>query len=75
MMLTLKQQAALHVAKIVGVAVLVSVIGLTSIAYIGVEGTFLLFVGALTVLIFKDIYVSKLEDLERLERLNEKMAE
>jgi len=75
MMLTLKQRAALHVAKIVGVAVLGSVIGLTSIAYIGVEGTFLVFVTGLTILIFKDIYVSKLEDLERLERLNKKMAE
>ena len=73
-MLTLKQQAALHVAKVILTCVGGVSLALTSIAYLGGPETFCVLMLVLLAFITRDIYLSRLETLERLEELNKKMA-
>jgi len=71
MMLTLKQQAALHVAKLVGTATLGAVLALTFVHFFGFEAFFVTMLLIGTVYALREVYLMQVSELEYNEKLKE----
>ena len=71
MMLTLKQQAALYVAKLLGSATLGSVAAITFVHFFGFEAFFVTMLLIGTVYALREVYLMQVSELEYKEKLNE----
>lgn len=71
MMLTLKQKAALHVAKLFGSAVLGGLAALTFVYFFGGEAFFVTMLLIGTVYALREVYLMQVSELEYKEKLNE----
>ena len=71
MMLTLKQKAALHVAKLFGSAVLGAAAALTFVYFFGGEAFFVTMLLIGTVYALREVYLMQVSELEYKEKLNE----
>lgn len=71
MMLTLKQQAALHVAKLVGTATLGAVLALTFVHFFGFEVFFIIALLSGTIYALYQVYLMKVSEFEYNEKLKE----
>ena len=71
MMLTLKQKAALHVAKLFGSAVLGGLAALTFVFFFGGETFFVTMLLIGTVYALREVYLMQVSELEYKEKLNE----
>ena len=71
MMLTLKQKAALHVAKLFGSAVLGAAAALTFVYFFGGEACFVTMLLIGTVYALREVYLMQVSELEYKEKLNE----
>ena len=70
-MLTLKQKAALHVAKLVGSAVLGGLAALTFVYFFGGEAFFVTMLLIGTVYALREVYLMQVSELEYNEKLKE----
>ena len=70
-MLTLKQKAALHVAKLFGSAVLGGLAALTFVYFFGGEAFFVTMLLIGTVYALREVYLMQVSELEYKEKLNE----
>ena len=70
-MLTLKQKAALHVAKLFGSAVLGAAAALTFVYFFGGEAFFVTMLLIGTVYALREVYLMQVSELEYKEKLNE----
>ena len=69
--LTLKQKAALHVAKLFGSAVLGGLAAMTFIYFFGGEAFFVTMLLIGTVYALREVYLMLVSELEYKEKLNE----
>ena len=69
--LTLKQKAALHVAKLFGSAVLGGLAAMTFIYFFGGEAFFVTMLLIGTVYALREVYLMQVSELEYKEKLNE----
>ena len=69
--LTLKQKAALHVAKLCGSAVLGGLAAMTFIYFFGGEAFFVTMLLIGTVYALREVYLMQVSELEYKEKLNE----
>jgi len=71
MMLTLKQKAAVHVAKLFGSAVLGGLAALTFVYFFGGEAFFVTMLLIGTVYALREVYLMQVSELEYKEKLEE----
>lgn len=69
--LTLKQKAALHVAKLVGTATLGAVAALTFVHFFGLEVFMLTMLAGMIVYALRQVYLMKVAEFEYDEKLKE----
>jgi predicted membrane protein len=69
--LTREQKAAIHVAKLLGSAILGSVAALTFVHFFGAEAFFITMLAGMTIYALREVYLIKLAELERQEKLEE----
>lgn len=71
----IKKQAALYLAKMIGVAIGTSFVVVTSIQYIGLAETALLILCILLVNLAFFIFNNKVQELEHIERMKERLKD